>query len=799
MGFYTRKLIFAIFDSMKYVYALLSLLCLGAFLYFGHKSPVGQLPPVVDFVNPYTGFWQQAERPRLAKRYFTAPVENDIQIVFDDNLIPHIYANSYKDAIYAQGILHAHFRLWQMDITNRATSGRIAEIVGKAALESDEEKRRMGLRKLGDHLIRQAAKDKETIDLLSTYTEGVNNYISQLSESAYPIEFKLLRYQPEEWTLAHTGSVAASLVHSLCYRNEDLENTEIVQKLGESFFEKYYPAWNPRQKPIIREHEKISPKFSGITPPTNREFSTRLPQPDRSNGSNNWAIHRSQTVSQQNLLANDPHLGLSLPSLWYELHIHLPERQIYGVSFPGIPGIVLGFNDEIAWGSTNVSHDVADWLSPVWKDSTSWTYFYEGEWREADIEKEIIYVRDQDSVVLEIPKTKLGRIPYPEKDHDLHGMAFYWGPLESQGSNLFKTFMGFNKAGSYSEFKNALKYFTFPAQNFVFADRGDTVALHVQGKLPSRKNSLGFFVRDSMTTALLSHNLPQDKLPREINPQRGYVGSANQHSTYPEFPHAYRGYFDGFRGRTLDSLLRSDSPKNFEQMKKIQLSTFSLEAKEALPLLLENLDKEVTSSSEEIQLLENWNYSYTKDSKAATLFSIWWENFQERVFEHLDLPINPDSWRLIQIMDKNPNDTLFYMHADSTDRGLKNISTQSYRQALDEYQKLDSREWNSFKETVIPHLGQIDAFSSRLLENGGTRYALNSVKKSHGPSWRMIVQLGDTIRAEGVYPGGQSGNPGSPYYNNFVKDWEEGKYHPLKMTKIDEWGERVTKWEIKTK
>jgi penicillin amidase len=588
-------------------------------------------------------------------------------------------------------------------------------------------------------------------------------------------------------------------VHSLCYRNEDLENTEIVQKLGERFFEKYYPSWNQRQKPIIREHEKISPRYSESTTTTNRKFSTRLQQPDRANGSNNWAVHRSQTVAQKNLLANDPHLDLSLPSLWYELHIHLPERQIYGVSFPGIPGIVLGFNDEIAWGSTNVSHDVADWLSPVWKDSSSWTYFYEGKWHKADIEKEVIYVRDQDSVVLKIPKTKLGRIPFPEKDHDLHGMAFYWAPLESQGSNLFKTFMEFNLAGSYSEFKNALKYFTFPAQNFVFADRDDTIALHVQGKLPSREIGQGFFVQDSMTTKILSHSLAQEKLPREINPKRGYVGSANQHSTYPEFPYEYRGYFDGFRGRTLDSLLRIDNPKTFEEMKKIQLSTFSLEAKEALPLLLEYLEIEASSSSDEIQLLENWDYSYLRKSKAATLFSIWWNKFQERVFEHLELPINPDSWRLIQIMDSNPNDTLFYMHPDSIERGLKNISTRAYREALDEYQKLDNKAWYAFKGTVIPHLGQIDAFSSRLLENGGTRNALNSVKKSHGPSWRMIVELGDTIRAEGVYPGGQSGNPGSPYYNNFVEDWEEGKYHPLKMKPIDQWGERVTKWEIKTK
>lgn len=784
---------------MKYVYTLISLLCLGAFLFYGHKSPVGKLPPVVDFMNPYTGWWQQAERPRLARRFFTGPIDKDVQIIFDDNLVPHIYAKSYKDAVYAQGILHAHFRLWQMDITHRATSGRLSEIVGERALESDEERRRIGLRALGDHLIQQAIKDKETRELLTTYTEGVNHLISQLSSSGYPLEYKLLRYEPELWSLSHTGSVAASLVHNLCFRNEDLENTEIVQSFGEAFFEKYYPAWNPRQTPIIQEHPKVSPRMSQKTSTLSRPVSQTFQQPDPSNGSNNWAVHHSKTQNQSNLLANDPHLGLSLPSLWYELHIHLPERQIYGVSFPGIPGIVLGLNDKIAWGSTNVSHDVADWVNPVWKDSSSWTYLYNGEWIEAEIERETIYIRDQDSVVLNLPQTKLGRIPYPESDHELNRMAFFWGPLETEKANLFKTFMGFNRAGSYSEFRNALQHFTFPAQNFVFADRKDTIAMHIQGSLPKRPDGLGVFVQDSVTKAIFTSTLPQENLPHEVNPGRGFVSSANQHSTYPEFPYAYRGFFDDFRGRTLDSLLRSADQYSFEDMKNIQLSSFSMEAKEALPLLLKYLDATKVPESDIPDLLRAWNYVYTADSHAATFFTLWWNQVQENLYDHLEISKTPDSWVLIQLMDNQPEDTLFFMHQDTSRGGLRNIVSQSYSEALEKFEELDEKAWYAFKATTIPHLGNIEALSSAVLKNGGTRNALNSVKKSHGPSWRMVVQMGDSIRAEGVYPGGQSGNPGSHFYDNFVEEWENGKYHQLIMPDINHWQERVTKWEVKSK
>jgi len=784
---------------MKYLYTLISLLCLGAFLFYGHKSPVGKLPPVVDFMNPYTGWWQQAERPRLARRFFTGPIDKDVQIIFDDNLVPHIYAENYKDAVYAQGILHAHFRLWQMDITHRATSGRLSEIVGDRALSADEEKRRMGLRTLGDHLIQQAIKDTETRELLNTYTEGVNHLVNQLSPSAYPLEYKLLRYKPELWSLSHTGSVAASLVHNLCFRNEDLDNTKIIQTFGDAFFEKYYPAWNPKQTPIIQEHDKEShwmPKKAGTL---SRPVSPAFEQPDPSNGSNNWAVHHSHTQNDNNLLANDPHLGLSLPSLWYELHIHLPNRQIYGVSFPGIPGIVLGLNDQIAWGSTNVSHDVADWVNPIWKDTSSWTYFYEGQWLEAELEEEIIYVRDQDSVVLNIPNTKLGRIPYPESDHELNRMAFYWGPLESEKANLFKTFMGFNRAGSYSEFRAALQYFTFPAQNFVFADRKDTVAMHVQGNLPRRTQGMGIFVQDSVTEAIFASTLHQQNLPHEVNPKRGFVSSANQHSTYPEFPYAYQGFFDDFRGRTLDSMLHSSDQFNFGDMKNIQLSSFSLEAKEALPVLIEHLDLGKKPEPDILGVLRSWNYLYEAESHEATFFTLWWNKVQEHLYGHLDISKKPDSWVLIQLMANQPNDTLFYMHPDSSLHGLRNVVSHSYKEAEIEFDQLDEKAWYAFKATFIPHLANISPFSSSTLKNGGTRNALNSVKKSHGPSWRMVVEMGDSIRAEGIYPGGQSGNPGSYFYDNFVEEWENGRYHPLLMPDIDHWQKRVTKWEVKSK
>ncbi len=784
---------------MKYVYTLISLACLGTFLFYGHKSPIGNLPPVVDFMNPYTGWWQQAERPRLAKRLFTGPTQEDVTIIFDEQLIPHIYASNYEDAVYAQGILHAHFRLWQMDITQRGTVGRLAEIVGPKAVPKDEENRRMGMRALAHQLTAQARSDEWTRELLEKYSQGVNQVIGQLTPATYPLEFKLLQYQPEPWTLEHVGAIAASLTNSLCFRHEDDENTAIVNQFGKDFFQTYYPQWNPLQRPIIQKEypsnttssssERIS-EFSGDSP-----FNL----PDPGNGSNNWAVHGNHTLSGNNMLANDPHLGLNLPSLWYEMHIHLPDHVMYGVSFPGIPGIVLGYNSHIAWGSTNVSHDVADWVNPIWNEKEAWTYLYEGEWLEAQVQREIIRVKGQDSIVIDIPITKLGRIPFPEADHKKSKAAFFWGPLESDIGNIFKTFMGFNLAEGYSDFQEALSHFNFPAQNFVFADRKDTVAMHIQGELPIRDGWSGLFILDSVNEKLYRQPIPFDDLPSEVNPERGFVSSANQHTTYPTYPHPYIGHFDDYRGRTLDSLLSEDRPMSWEQMKEIQLSKFSLEASEVLPLLLKYLDSSDIADSPMLDSLRNWNYVYEAESESATFFTMWWDHFKQITYRPLSDHKTPPSWVLTQLMKEAPTDTLFYLNEDSTQSGVKQIAFHSYEKARLDFDSLAEKKWYAFKGTHIPHLGNVDAFSSAILHNGGTSNALNSVKESHGPSWRMIIEMGSPIKAEGVYPGGQSGNPGSRFYDNFIEDWTEGNYHELKTPTQSEMNAKLTVWTIKSK
>lgn len=754
---------------------------------------------MVDFMNPYTGWWHQAERPRLAKRLFTGPTQEDVTIIFDEQLIPHIYAENYEDAVYAQGILHAHFRLWQMDITQRGTIGRLAEIIGPKAVEKDEQNRRMGMRALAHQLTTQARSDEWTTELLEHYTLGVNQVIDQLSPATYPLEFKLLQYQPEPWSLEHIGAIAASLTHSLCFRHEDDENTAIVNQFGEDFFETYYPNWNPLQRPIIQK--KYPANASSSSKENISEFNGNSPfdLPDKSNGSNNWAVHANLTESGNNMLANDPHLGLSLPSLWYEMHIHLPDHMIYGVSFPGIPGIVLGYNDKIAWGSTNVSHDVADWVNPIWKENEAWTYFYEGEWLEAQIQREIIRVKGEDSIVIDIPITELGRIPFPEADHKKSKSAFFWGPLESEIGNIFKAFMGFNLANGYSDFQKAISHFNFPAQNFVYADRKDTIAMHIQGELPIREDWSGLFVLDSVDKKLYQQSIPFDELPREVNPKRGFVSSANQHTTYPNYPFPYIGHFDAYRGRTLDSLLLVNQPMTIEKMKEIQQSKFSLEASEVLPLLLQYLDSSEVRESPLLKSMRNWDYVYEAESEAATFFTLWWKHFQKIVYSTLTDHKTPPGWMLIQLMKQAPNDTLFYLNKDTSLQGAEQITYQSFEKARMDFDSLDKKEWYAFKGTHIPHIGKLAAFSSPILRNGGTSNALNSVKESHGPSWRMIIEMGSPIKALGVYPGGQSGNPGSYFYDNFVDDWTQGNYHELKTPVQSEMNAQLTVWTIKSK
>lgn len=800
---------------MKIVKFLLSLLLTLAAIYFLNKpitldepaadgSGKGKetvIPPVGPFFSPFSGFWQNAEPiSSVTSQSFEVPeLKGKISIVLDERLVPHIFAENIEDAVFAQGYIVAKNRLWQMDMIARLSGGRLAEVLGRDLLENDMLQRRRGMLLGAEKAVQAWQQSAESYSLIEAYVAGVNAYISQLSYRNYPLEFKLLNYKPEPWTVLKSALVKKYMDMTLCFGEDDLEATNALQAFGESTFEKLYPEYNPNQSPVIPSGTRWA--FTPEPVRKNNELQEavglidhKVYQKERELvGSNNWAVSGSKTKSGHPILANDPHLRLSLPSIWYELQMQAPQMNAYGVCVPGIPGILIGFNENIAWGETNVGHDVLDWYRINWTDEAKTSYQFNGSVKKAETVVNYYKVRGEDETVADTVKwTVWGPVVYESDEKPWHDLAMHWiGHLQPDKGD-FNTFIGLNTGKDYDDYMKALQHYDYPAQNFVFASRSGDIAITVNGKFPVKGKDQGRFVQDGNNPQNAWQRwVPRNHLPHVKNPERGFVASANQHSTDPTYPYYYNStHFDNYRGRHLAMELAQMDSISPEDMMKLQNSNYSVQAAEGLPVMIALVDT-ASLSAEQAGLLEkmgSWNFYFDKEKVEPVIFTKWFDAFYQMTFDEVlmlkdSIPIlMPESWRLIQLAGEAPEDVIFDVQQTTDRETAGNIATVSFKAALDSLAGELSEpgfNWSESKKTSIYHMARIPAFSRVNLEVGGYRHALNAISETHGPSWRMVVELGEEVKAWGVFPGGQSGNPGSGFYDTGLEKWRKGEYNEL--------------------
>ena len=763
------------------------------------------VPAVGKLFNPFSGFWQNAERvgdyhsEQLNFSQLSAPVK----VVYDNRMVPHIFAQNNDDATFVQGYITAQHRLWQMDISTRATSGRLAEILGPNLIKRDKIQRRKGLVFAAYNALKAWKKNPVAQKNMEAYTAGVNAWIIQLTPKDYPIEFKLMDYTPEPWTELKTAIFVKSMAESLCSRENDLESTNALNVFGRETFDFLYPEYNPKQDPIIptgtewkfdpiqvetKAEEK--PIMIGAIP--NRPFE----KPDPFWGSNNWAVAGSKTASGNPILCSDPHLMLNLPSIWYEMQIHLPKSNAYGVSLPGIPGIIIGFNEDIAWGQTNVGHDVMDWYKIKWANEKKDTYLLDGKEVEVEWRHEKIGVKGAADIIDTVKYTKWGPIVHDDAENAYQDMALRWLAHDEPNPEESIMFFHLNQAKNYQDFSKALTSYVSPAQNFVFAAKNGDIAIKVNGRLPIKRKEQGRFVQDgSSSNNAWSGYIPMDQIPQMKNPARGFVASANQNSTAPDYPYYYNGGFEDYRGRILNRKLAAMNNITAKDMMKLQNDTYSLKAEEVLPLLLKQLDESNLADKESgmLKILKDWDYRYDKNKVAPILFDIWYSAFYKATWDEIyaldkkQAMLFPETWRTIALLHDDPNNIFFDDKNTAEVETAQAIARSSFNTMITKVEEWTAKgnklEWANYKKTKIGHLGQIPAFSSDLVLSGGSGNALNAIRRSSGPSWRMVVELGDKVTAHGIYPGGQSGNPGSPFYDNMIDDWANGKYNKLIFVK----------------
>jgi len=768
------------------------------------RQPFGlSIPPLGPLLSPFSGFWVLAEPevPVKDEAWSLEGLEGEVSVVFDDRLVPHIYAQNLPDAAFAQGYVTAAFRLWQMDITVRGTAGRLSEVLGKVTLENDKRQRRFGFARDAHLMVDSWRSSPEELQVVDAYTRGVNAYLQQLNPADWPIEFKLLDYAPEEWSPWHSAVVIKSMAQTLCMRHDDVEASNSLSLLGAEEFQFLFPERNPRQSPVIPEEvewmfEPLSlPSPAGVPETDLLSYDHELaPMPSPLLGSNNWALAGSKTASGAPMLANDPHLNLTLPSIWYEVQIHTPEYEAYGVSLPGLPGVVIGFNKQVAWGVTNVGHDVLDWYRMDWVDEDRTTYRLDGKEVPATSVRDTIRVRADEPVIEEIKMTHWGPVIYTDSAHSHKDLAMHWLAAEKAPEKAFYelgAFLRLGKARNHDDYREAMKGYGAPAQNFVFASRDGDIALQVNGRFPLKSEGQGKFVQDGSLTANGWYGyIPMDQVPGVKNPTRGFVASANQRSAGVDYPYYYNGFFDDYRGRYINRRLEAAEGWTPEDMKALQLDSRSLFPEELLPLLLEKLPRNGLSDTARhaLSLLEEWNYNFEAGKAAPVLFDEWYRHFYRMTFDEMLAAseemalLFPEKWRLIEIADSFPAHPIFdYAETPEREDAAAILKKSLDRVLADHGEVLEKGElqWSDYNDLKVNHLARISAFSTDRIFSGGYRDAPNAINGSKGPSWRMVVDLAEPMQAWGVFPGGQSGNPGSYFYDNNIDLWAKGDYHPL--------------------
>ncbi len=825
---------------------LFPLLLAVSFVWTLNHSFSVSLPAFGKILDPVNGILANAEplHPDFKKDIQLKGLQHPVQIWMDTALIAHLRAANDHDLYYAQGFVHAYFRLWQMDLQTRAAAGRVSEVIGAKAIDYDRGIRREGMVWGAHHSLAAMEKEPRTKAMLDAYRDGVNAYIHSLRSVGdgyreLPLEYKLMGFAPEDWTNLKTALLMKYMARDLSGKTDDIAYTLLRDKLGNEVFDALFPERIKGNEPVIPVGTKFeAPSLPQAIQPTEEVWAHfgkvgtafqathtlnpglsaafgMMQQPDHevAVGSNNWAVSGIHTQSGKPILCNDPHLGLNLPSLWFEMQLTAPGLNCYGASLPGAPCIVIGFNEKISWGFTNNYRDVKDFyeITPIAEattttnDSSNWVrpkaYLFQGKEIPFERSVERIHVRGSadfvDTVLYTLHgpvtfdpgfrKTTLDAVP---PGHSL--LACTW--MAHRGTNELLAVYLLNRAQDYSSFQSAIAHFECPAQNIAYADVAGNIALWGQGRFVNKWKGQGKFVmRGDDSSTLWGANIPMAENPHVLNPPQGYVASANQQVTDSSYPYWYNGDFSEWRSwlihDKLNALLGKEAAQkiSMEQMMAMQNDTYS-------KLFEETAHSYVAQSSPEfVNLFSGWNGRLEANSKEATKFQVFWAKLYQDIWQD-DFPEKiryPSTEQTLQILREDSASAYYDDKNTPQHESLHDLVLRAFREADDSLKKLSkhaetkSLEWYVVKNTGLRHLAKIPAFSYEYLPIGGWSNTINACRGNHGPSWRMIVEMDSLPKAFSIYPGGQSGNPGSPFYSDFIEQWVMGKYHTVQFLRTD--------------
>jgi penicillin amidase len=756
--------------------------------------------------------WLRQSLPQLAGTLALSGLRAPVEIVRDRHGVPHIYAGSVEDAYFALGFAHAQDRLWQMEMNRRIGSGRLSEALGAATLDADKFLRTLGVRRVAEATLK--ALSAEARSQLDAYAAGVNAFLTQRA-GPLPPEFLLTGVKPGPWQSADSVAWIKMMAWDLGgnWRSE-LLRLRLAKKLSTAQIGEFLPPY-PGDAPLaIADYATLYRQLDA-----SKLASLALPGLAEAGASNNWVLAGSRTESGKPLLANDPHLGLAAPAVWYFAHLSAPGFEVMGATFPGVPAVVLGRNQRIAWGFTNTGPDVQD-LYVERVDAAGQVLSPQG-WQKLATRSEVIKVKGQADVVLTVRESRHGPLisdvfkPAAEALPQGYALALAWTALREDDLSM-QAASRFARANNWNGFLAAARDFHSPQQNMVYADIEGNIGFVAPGRIPVRKpgNDLKGQAPAPGWDAKYDWDgfIPFDELPQSYNPASGEVMTAN-HKIVPEgYPHYLTSeWILPYRAKRIAQLLAATAKHTPQSFAKIQADTVSLQVREILPLLLK-ARPQGAEAQQVLQQLGQWDANMAIEGAEPLIVSAWLRELSRLIYADELGDMFDGAW-------EHRADFIYNVLADTGGQGrwCDDVNTPAKESCADLLPKAldlaladlkrrygdDRKQWRwgdaHFALSEHRPFGrqpQLARFFDITVPSPGDTYTVNVGRNSlanesapfasrHAASLRAIYDLADLDKSVYIHSTGQSGNLFSPLYKNFAERWSRAEYIPMSMKRSD--------------
>jgi penicillin G amidase len=760
--------------------------------------------------------------PQLDGKAKLPGLQGEVSVERDNWGVPHIRASSLEDAVEAQGYIVAQDRLWQMDILRRASRGQLSEVLGKTTLKIDKDFRNLNFSRAAERDLQQM--NPESRRLLEAYARGVNRFIEQ-HQDTLPMEFTLLKYKPQPWqasdSLVLTGYMYRTLTDT---REREIQRATVTQKVGAELAKDLYSDESSMDHFVVGD-PNVKDKSNGDTDDEDDDDDQMDPedvlkaglaypdgqsaisQPDLTAyfaaqvkqwlnesehdirgtlGSNNWVVNGAHTATGKPLLANDTHLELTIPPIWYEVHMTAPGWNVKGITFPGAPLVIIGHNDRIAWGFTNNGADVLDLYVETFNPANPEEYRVNGKWQKADVFDEVIRVKGEPDVHQRLVVTRHGPVLWDEGDKSY---AVKWTALEPGG--LANSYNWLGRAHNWKQFRELMKQVWGPAQNAVYADVDGNIGYLMAARVPIRKKGHGEVpVPGDTDDYEWTGYLPFDQLPQSYNPDSGFIVTANARVTGPDYkPYLTDRWEEPYRTARIYDLLHDKHDLRPEDMLKVQTDTYSyphLFLGEQLVAAAKIAPPKDPRTQKLIQQAKDWNGIADSSLTVVTFLDATLYEALHLILEpHLGDDTKLYTWRrlsfLQRVLTTRPTR---WLPADykNYDELLIAAADGAVKRLEIEMKSADPDDWTWKKANYLDMLHPIgrDGMLKKLLSKGGaaqsgTLYSPRAASRHHGPSERFVANLADWDQSILLLPAGQSGQPGSEHYADQFSYWLNGK------------------------